>query len=210
MNGDTHIRCNGSSLYVAPAFRSYAPILIKRVLRFKDVTYLNITPARHTWPMLEAQGYVRFASGQFVACPLLSRRRANVYIRLATSDTCRGSGLTEYDNHLLLQHAQFGCLSLICTAEGETRPFVFGLRRKYGIPLAHLIYCHDQQDFVDFAASLGQFLCRQGIGLVILDANGRIDGLVGRYFDIQPKFVRGPETVRLGDLPYTERPLFGF
>ena len=42
------IRCNVSSWYVEPAFRSFASLLVLRALKNKDVTYLNISPAPAT------------------------------------------------------------------------------------------------------------------------------------------------------------------
>src|SRR5262245_15833790 len=51
-NKVTRIRCNVSSWYVEPAFRSYAGMLVSRALRHKHVTYFNITPDRHTLPIL--------------------------------------------------------------------------------------------------------------------------------------------------------------
>src|SRR5437868_14816498 len=48
-DGCTSIRCNLSSWYVEPAFRSYAPMLTKVAQRHKDVTYVNISPAQWTW-----------------------------------------------------------------------------------------------------------------------------------------------------------------
>src|SRR5205823_4624665 len=59
-NGNTRIRCNVSSWYVEPAFRSYAAMLVSHALKYKHVTYFNITPNRSTLPILEAQGYVRY------------------------------------------------------------------------------------------------------------------------------------------------------
>src|SRR5882724_3769733 len=67
------IRCNGCGWYVEPAFRSHAALLVSRALRHKNVTYTNITPAPHTLPILEAQGYRRYCSGRFVAVPALCR-----------------------------------------------------------------------------------------------------------------------------------------
>ncbi|MBV9775710.1 MAG: hypothetical protein JO143_01540, partial [Acetobacteraceae bacterium] len=39
------VRCNVSSWYVEPAFRSYGPLLARCATRRKDVTYFNLTPA---------------------------------------------------------------------------------------------------------------------------------------------------------------------
>jgi hypothetical protein len=52
-DGDA-IRCNLSSWYVDPAFRPYAPMLVAQALRRKDITYLNVSPAPHTRPIIEA------------------------------------------------------------------------------------------------------------------------------------------------------------
>src|SRR3981189_128386 len=65
--GDGAIRANVSSWYVEPAFRSYAPLLVSQALKRKSVTYMNISAVRHTWPILDAQGYRRYSNGIFVA-----------------------------------------------------------------------------------------------------------------------------------------------
>jgi hypothetical protein len=54
---ETAIHCNLSSWYVEPAFRNYAPLLTKIAQRNKEVTYLNISPATWTWPIIETQGF---------------------------------------------------------------------------------------------------------------------------------------------------------
>jgi hypothetical protein len=44
----------------------------------------------------------------------------------------------------------------------------------------------------------------------MVDANGPVAGLGGRYFaERLPKYFRGPVEPRLGDLAYTEAALFG-
>jgi hypothetical protein len=48
-----------------------------------------------------------------------------------------------------------------------------------------------------------------GYPFVVLDANGPIR-LPGYYFESRPMFCLGPEEIPLGDIPYTERVLFGY
>ena len=44
---------------------------------------------------------------------------------------------------------------------------------------------------------------------LLIDANGPIPGLAGKYFaDKMPRFFRGPQRPRLGDLAYTEVAMF--
>jgi hypothetical protein len=64
-------RCNLSSWYVEPAFRAYAPLLVSQALRHKEATYLNVSAAPHTWPIIEAQGFSRYSEGIFVCFPAL-------------------------------------------------------------------------------------------------------------------------------------------
>ena len=56
-DGNAFTRCNHSSWYLEPRFRTYAPMLSSQAIRKKSVTYYNLTPAVHTLPILEAQGY---------------------------------------------------------------------------------------------------------------------------------------------------------
>jgi hypothetical protein len=210
VNGESGIRCNVSSWFVLPRYRSYAPLLSLRALKHKHVTYLNITPDPHTWPVLESQGYRRFSSGMFFAIPALRRSRSTARVTAATNELHLNADLHPFEIDVLLSHARYGCLSLICETDEGSHPFVFGLRWKFGIvPFVYLVYCRDLADVVRFAGPLGRFLLRKGIPLIALDSDGPIKELSGRYVDNQPKFFKGPERPRLGDVAYTERAMFG-
>ena len=78
------------------------------------------------------------------------------------------------------------------------------------MPFAYLAYCRQVDDFVRFAGPLERFLAWRGFPLVVLDSNGPVKGLVGRYFDGAPKYFKGPDRPRLGDIAYSERVMFGF
>ena len=207
----TTTRCNVSSWYVDPAFRSYAPFLVSQALKQKGVTYLNITSVPHTRPIVEAQGYLRYSNGVFVSLPFLSRAPAGFDVRVITADTQPQALFERHERDLLKDHAGFGCISLWCEAAGRAYPFVLRERRVKGlITCAQLVYCRDVEDFVRFARPLGMLLARRGLPLVILDANGPVRGLVGKYFDqTMPKYFKGPAPPRLGDIAYTETALFG-
>ena len=208
-NGSTMIRCNVSSWYVEPAFRSQASMLIAHAIKHKNVTYVNVSPAMHTRPIIEAQGFSRYSSGQFVTAPLLGQahRGADVVEVGAEPDATDDSA----ERELLLQHKRRGCLGLWCVDGGRAYPFVFMPRRVKGIiPCVQLIYCRDIADFVRLARPLGRELMYRGKPLVIIDSNGPIPGLFGRYVDGKsPKYFKGPNCPTLGDLAFTESVMFG-
>lgn len=206
-----YVRCNVSSWYVEPAFRAYAPMLIAVALKHKQVTYFNISPVPHTHPILEAQGYKKFCSGRIVSIPAFSRRSSACRVERVRGPLHPHCDLTDFEAGLLQAHAEYGCMSLICYADGSRFPFIFQLRPKYRglIPIVYLIYCRSLENFVRLARPLGFYLACRGIPLVLLDANGPIRGLFGRYKNDDPKYFKGPNPPPLGDLSYSERAMFG-
>jgi hypothetical protein len=210
VNQERKIRCYVSGWYVAPAFRAYAGLLVAYALRHKHVTYLNITPTKLVMPLLEAQGYVRFCNGRFTAIPALSLRSEKTKIALVTSRTRADEHLQAPEIELLSRHAEYGCISLTCASAGGSYPFVFQPRRKAALPFARLVYCRDLADFIRFAGPLGRFLLRRGFPLVVMDANGPIPGLIGKYSTDFPKYYKGPDQPRLGDMAYSTRVIFDF
>ncbi|HEY6259937.1 MAG TPA: acyl-CoA acyltransferase [Xanthobacteraceae bacterium] len=205
------LRCNVSSWYVDADFRSYAPLLVSQALKQKEVTYLNISSAPHTRPIVEAQGYIRYADGVFVALAWLSPASAGIPVRIVPAGAQPQAPFEAYERDLLKDHAECGCISLWCETPERAYPFVFRARRVKGfINCAQLIYCRDVADFVRFARPLGRYLAWRGRPVVILDANGPVPGLRGKYFDdTMPKYFKGPLRPRLGDLAYTETAFFG-
>jgi hypothetical protein len=203
-------RCNLSSWYVEPAFRTYAALLVSHALRHKDVTYTNVSAAPHTWPIIEAQGFARYSDGLFVCLPALQR--------LAASDEAEvlpqappAIAVDTFEQKIVVQHAEHGCIGLWCVSDGQAYPFVFRPRLVKGfIPCVQLIYCRDIADFARFAAPIGRYLARRGRFIVIADANGPIAGLPGIFRrGSTPKYFKGPQRPRLGDLAYTEYAILG-
>jgi hypothetical protein len=212
--GGAELRCNLSSWYVAPAYRSYAPLLTKIAQRHKHVTYLNISPARWTWPTIEAQGFLAYCKGLFFAIPLLSQAPRGLRIEIVPADAAAVEGLPEGELDLLRRHARYGCLSLVCRTADAVVPFVLSpvrIRRGWISPPAmQLIYCRDIGDFAACAGAIGKLLLRRGKVSVILDANGPVAGLAGLYTEARGrKYFKGPHPPRLGDLSDTELVIYG-
>ena len=207
-NGEIKIRCNVCYWYVEPAFRGHGALLVSLALKHKHVTYFNIAPEPPTLPILEAQGYIRYCSGRFVAVPALCARSHATHVHAVAPDICSDEDLPASEIELLLAHTNYRCMSLICSSANRRHPFIFSLGRFRLIPYAYLVYCRELEDFIRFAGALGWFLAWRGYPLVVLDANGPIRQLIGKYFDAPPKYFKGPNRPRLGDLAYSERAMF--
>jgi hypothetical protein len=217
--GGHAIRCNLSSWYVEPPFRAHGSLLEKIATRRPDVTYLNVTPAPHTWAIQEARRFHRYCLGQLLALPALSRCEPGVSVEEVTETTELG-GLEPFERDLVRDHRSYGCVVLLGADRQGRRPFVLQSRTIGLIPnnprigqigCMQLIHSPSTADFARFAGPIGRLLLRRHrMPWVVLDADGPIAGLVGRYFEGRaPKYFRGPGPVRLGDLAYTELVLFG-
>jgi hypothetical protein len=210
--GGTSIRCNLSSWYVEPAFRGYAPMLTNVAQRHKHVTYVNISPAKWTWRTIEAQGFRAYCRGLFFSFPALSRPAKGMRVEIVPRDAKAVGGLSEADVAILTRHAAYGCLGLVCRAgDGRGYPFVLQSMRikdRIAPPAMQLIYCRDVADYVACAGAIGRFLLRRGKVAVALDANGRMNDLVGLYRE-RRKYFKGPQCPRLADLSDTELVIYG-
>ncbi len=210
---ETSIRCNLSSWYVDPAFRSYAPMLSSIAQRHKHVTYINISPAHSTWQTIEVQGFRTYCSGLFFSFPALSRPAAGMRVEVVRKDAQTVAGLSSADLALLARHAAYGCLSLVCrTSDGRGFPFVLQPMciRRIALPAMQLIYCPDVADYVACAGAIGRFLVRHGRVSIALDANGPMKELVGVYrAPLGRKYFKGPQCPRLADLSDTELAIYG-
>jgi hypothetical protein len=208
--GGSSIRCNVSSWYVEPEFRGYASMLVSQALRHKNVTYMNVSPAPNTWPIIEAQGFSRYCNGIFIAAPALNMFTADG-VKVVKAKAAGGDFYDPVEQDLLLQHAELGCISLWCVGKEQAYPFVFRPRVvRAVIPCVQLIYCREIADFVRFAGSIGWYLATRGRPLVIIDSNEPIPGLVGVFrHGRMPKYFKGSEPPRLGDLAFTEYAMLG-
>jgi hypothetical protein len=73
-----------------------------------------------------------------------------------------------------------------------------------------LIYCRQLDDFVQFAGPLGRFLLGRGFPLVVLDTNGPVPGLIGKFSSKWPKYFKGADQPKLEDSAYSARVIFDF
>ena len=213
--GDVAIQCNLSSWYVDPAFRGYASLLTKIAQRHKEVTYLNISPATWTWPIIEAQGFVSYCSGLFFSIPALSRVTPGMIVETISPATRAIEGLSDTEVELLTRHALYGCLSLVCRAptSGPLSFILLPMRIRRGWiapPAMQLIYCREISDYVQCAGAIGRALIRHGKISVLVDANGPVAGLTGIFSKARGrKYFKGPHRPRLADLTDTELVLYG-
>ena len=194
-----------------PNYRSYAAMFRSLVIENSNVTYLNISPDPHIRPILEAQGFSRYCNGVFIATPTLRGLFSSAKTKVFHGSQHPEVDCDPMDQELLLEHAAYGCISLWCATSNTAYPFVFRRRLiKSLIPCAQMIYCRNVTEYVRFARPIGRFLAMRGMPLVVIDANGLIPQLAGKFFgDRDPKYFKGPACPHLGDIAYTEAALWG-
>jgi hypothetical protein len=196
------VRCHMTTWTVDPDYRPYAALFFSKALRYKDVTYLNILVNPRSLPFIELQGFSICSGGQFAAIPVLSKGSGDRPVKLVSANTAPNKYVDADEQELLLTHAKHGCTSLWCVTQEGAYPFVFQPRSTF--PGMQLIYCRDVEEFVRFARPIGLFLALRGSFYVVVNSNGPIPGLVGRYFPgVLPLYYKGPPP-HIGDLAYTQ------
>lgn len=211
-DGQGRPRANVSSWYARPSHRSLASMLVSFAFRQKELTFINISPAPHTIPILEAQGYKRFVDGQMMALPLLSAAGIGARVVDIGPGPHDRSLLPDDEMALLERHASWGCLSFVCIGKGGGEPFVFVRDRPMRgvVPTAQLVWCRDPAALARFSGAIGRHLLLRGIVLAVIDADGPIAGLPGMFREGRTaKFYRGAHRPRIGDLTDTELVVFG-
>jgi hypothetical protein len=210
LGGDTHTRCNVTSWYVEPKYRSYAALFSARAHPHKDVTYINVSALPAARPIIMAQGFRCYSRGQYLAIPALHLKSTEGTVKICGIHTAPDVRFETADQELLAAHAGFDCMSLWCVTRERAYPFIFVPRIFNRIlPGVELIYCRDIEDLVRFAGPLGRFLAARGKLVIATGTNGPIAGLPGRYFEGKwPRFFKGPAPPRLGDISYTQAAMF--
>ncbi|HEY8163592.1 MAG TPA: hypothetical protein VIF34_15180 [Methylocystis sp.] len=205
------LHCNLSSWCVDAAYRKYGSRLAFAAFRHKGVIFTNISPKEETWPVAAGFGFYRYCDGQFVFVPALSLPRREDRILDYRPDLPVAAALSEGERQILEDHAALGCDSMICVGDGAVFPLVLRRKTLMGFVRARqIVYCRDVTELPRYAGALGRKLLRQGDLLCVVDENGPVAGLAGRFFlDRGPKYFRGAKAPRLGDLAYTEVALFG-
>ena len=205
------IRCNLSSWSVDEKFRPYATKLIMAVLRQRDVTFVNVSPAPATLKINKALGFRLFSEGQFVFLPVLNAARSCRVLEFRDG-LAEAAMLPDNERYILSEHAALGCLCLICICDGQAFPLVLMQRHVLRglIPCHQVVYCRSVADLGRYAGAVGRFLLRRGRLVCLVDAKEPVPGLFGRYFAKRGiKYFKGPKPPALGDLTFTELVVFG-
>jgi hypothetical protein len=190
---------NLSSWYVEPQWRTHSTLLISAATKLKHVTYLNASPAPHTWRTLQAQSFVPYNFGRSAVFALPGR---------GTVSTIIPDDLPEAQ--LLRDHRDLGWISLVVEKDGIASPFVFKPRRldKPPAPVMDVMFCRGPEDFRRCAPALARyFLPRGSLGFLI---DGDMEAMLSHYAEgKEPRYFKGPHRPVLGDLAYTEKVIFG-
>lgn len=193
---------NLSSWYVEPQWRTHSTPLISMATKLKHVTYLNASPAPHTWRTLQAQSFKPYNFGRSIVFGLPGRGTVSDVIP---------DGLPEAQ--LLRDHRALGMTALVVERDGIVSPFVFKPRRldKPRVPVMDVMFCRGPDDFRRCLPALSRHFLPRSLGFLIDgDMPSSISGALSHYAQgKEPRYFKGPYRPVLGDLAYTEKVLFG-
>jgi hypothetical protein len=190
--------CNLSSWYVEPQYRSHATLLMSLATKLRHVTYLNASPAPHTWRTLQAHGFAPYNFGRSAVFALPGRGAVSEDIP---------AGLPEAQ--LLRDHRSMGWIRLAVEKDGVISPFVLKPRRleRQKLPMMDVMFCRGADDLKRCLPALARYFLPRGSMGFLMD--GDMEARLSHYAEgKEPRYFKGPHRPLLGDLAYTEKVLF--
>lgn len=212
VEGQRAVFCNVASWYVLEEFRAYAQLIVSIALRNKDFTYTNVSPAPHTWSIVENQGYTRYCNGLFFAAAALARPLPGIAIE--AFDAERHAAVP--DHALLSRHAAMGCTVVVAREDDRLDGLVFRRYRirsgRLPLPAMFALHAPSHERLVALAGNLGRhFLLTRAAPFLVMDAQGPVAGLRGIYTERRGrKYFKGPHRPSLAALADSEYAIFGF
>ena len=209
VDGAAVVFTNVASWYVNADYRAYAQLLVSIALRNKETTFTNVSPAPHTWPIVENQGYTKYCNGLLFAAAALKAPAPGVTIERLTD---AHKAMPDFD--MLHRHRDMGC-SVVVAREGGTlsglvfRPYCIR-SGKITLPAMFVLYAPDRAQLVRLAGNLGRHFMWKAAPFLVMDADGPVEGLRGVYTEARGrKYFTGPHRPALCDLADTEYAIFG-
>jgi hypothetical protein len=206
----TALFCNVASWYVLQDFRAYAQLLVSMALKHKHVTYTNVSPAPHTWDIVEKQGYTQYCGGLFFAAAILKSPAPDVVTE--SFGQPGHEDMADYD--MLLRHQKLGCEVVVAKSGESLRGYVFRRYRiragRLPLPAMFVLHAPDRAELIRIAGNLARHFLRRAAPILVMDAEGPVEGLRGIYTERRGrKYFKGPCRPALSDLTDTEYAVFG-
>ena len=210
VEGVPNVFTNVASWYVDEHYRAYAQLLVSVALRNKQMTYTNVSPAPHTWPIVENQGYTRYCRGLFFTFGLLTPPAAGT--RIVDFNCQRHADVSDFA--LLQRHREMGCTVAVAETPHTTMGFVF---RRYSIrggrfpmPAMFAIHAPHVGEIKRLAGNLSRYFLRYAAPVIVFDADCPVDGLKGFYTQARGrKYFKGPHKPNHCQLADSEYAIFG-
>ncbi len=201
-------RSNLSSWYVRPAHRQAAVFMLQKLLRLKGTTFLNLTPAAHVLPIMQALGFRPYTDGTQLLS-LADAWRPSAPVRAL--DAASAARLLPPDQAALAaRHLRDGCGALLLEDAAGPALALYRVKRvKRVVPAARFL-AGPPALLARQAGGLMRHLLGRGVALAMLD---RPMGLALPHGTALPgrdiRYFRGPEPPEAGDLADTELAILG-
>ena len=214
VNGEPAVFCNVASWYVVPDYRAYAQLLVSMALRSKVTTYTNVSPAPHTWSIVENQGYTRYCSGLFFAAAALCPPQRGAALEALAEGGHHPAHEAMPDYAMLRRHLEMGCKVVVVREDDRLTGFIFQRYRirsgTIALPGMLVLHAPDRAQLIRLTGNFGRHFMMNGAPFLAMDADGPVGGLRGIYTEARGrKYCKGPIRPALCDLADSEYAIFG-
>lgn len=205
-HGKEHDIANLAGWFIDEDYRWYAPFMLKKISRDRNLIYTDLTPLDSVEEMLKKFRWTPINGGialfPFPQGLMFWKSGA----RVADFDPSDDDQLSAYEHRLLSDHAKMGCLTAILNIGDERHPLIF-VRQSYRfIPYLGLIYARDKDIVLKHMPAISRYLLKRGYLLAGIDCF-RSDMPFGGFFLDRRNTVKyhtGPADQKGIDQAYSE------
>ncbi|MBX9840656.1 MAG: hypothetical protein K2Z80_02480 [Xanthobacteraceae bacterium] len=163
---------NLSSWHVDEKHRWLAPRMLQKIIADDAAIYTDLTPTPETKKINERLGFRTVGHGVMLfALPWTALTGARDG-RVLPFERIPPGALSPGDQLLLAHHRDLGCIAAALETEGRCEPLLFSLTRRYGMPVARLVFAGDRHRVGRSMAAIARFLLRRGALVLAITPEG--------------------------------------
>jgi hypothetical protein len=180
-DGHREVVINLSSWYVAPEHRSFALMMLVKLLADQQSTYTDLTPSPSVLQMIDRLRFTTWNEGlMLTSWPLLPKPvgRPSELVQL---DELPAGALAEQELRILEDHAALGCTAGALYDGEAFAPLVLHPTRIWRLPAGRVLYARSREQVLSQLRPIAKFAWHNGMPLLALDVD-RNDCGPGRFF----------------------------
>ena len=204
-HGQTQQVVNLSSWYVDEPHRWRAPRMLQQVVASDTTLFTDLTATPPVQAMIGHFGFQNWTEGTLLFMLPLSALGTGKGAHVFPLEKLPSNAFAPAIQRTMSDHAELGCIAAGLWDDDSLHPLIFSRTKRYGVPIARLVYAENRTLVTTHIATIARFLLREKFLLLAMNADAR-ERIAGSIFTTwpAPAFYKGSAIPQQCDLTYSE------